>query len=48
VINPGKSFKALAKNQISGQVLSTPAFVDGSIFLRTDTALLRIQGSKTP
>jgi len=45
IVNPGKSFEAVAKNQISGAIYATPAFVDGSIFLRTDAALYRIDAA---
>ena len=48
VIKPGKTFAALAKNQIAGQIYATPAAVDGSLFLRTEAALLRINREARP
>lgn len=43
VIATGREFRELAKNQLEGRTLATPTFVDGAIFLRTDTHLYRIQ-----
>jgi len=43
VIAPGKKFELLATNQLEGRTLATPAMVDSSIFLRTDTHLYRIE-----
>jgi hypothetical protein len=48
VIKPGRTFEALAKNQLPEQVFATPAAVDGSLFLRTAAALYRIDGSARP
>ena len=42
VVHAGKSFEKLAENLLEGVVVATPAMVDGSIFLRTDTHLYRI------
>jgi hypothetical protein len=42
VIKAGKQFEKLAENQIEGQVTATPAILDRTIFLRTDTHLYRI------
>jgi hypothetical protein len=42
VIKVGKQFEKLAENLIEGDVVATPAIVDGIIFLRTDTHLYRI------
>jgi len=42
VIKAGKKFEKLAENQIEGQVTATPAILDRTIFLRTDTHLYRI------
>ena len=43
VIDPGKEFKSVASNKLEGRTLATPAFVDSTIFLRTDTHLYRIE-----
>ena len=43
VIAPGKKFELLATNTLDGRTLATPAIVDESIFLRTDTQLYRIE-----
>jgi len=48
VLAPGKVFdksKILAPNKLDGRTLATPAFVDDTIFLRTDTHLYRIEKS---
>ncbi len=42
VVKAGKPFEKLAENQIEGVVVATPAILDRSIFLRTDTHLYRI------
>lgn len=39
VIAPGKSFKKLSVNKLDGRLLAAPAAVDGSLILRTDSAL---------
>ena len=40
MIQAGPTYKLLAKNTLDGSyTLSTPAFVDGEIFLRTGTHL---------
>ena len=43
VVKAGKKFEKLAENQLDGTVVATPAIVDGTIFLRTDTHLYRIE-----
>jgi len=43
VLKPGPKFEVLAKNELSGQIMATPAVVDGAIFLRSDKALYRIE-----
>jgi len=48
VIKPGKTFEAIAKNQLTGQFFATPAAVGGSLFIRTDTGLYRIKGDTRP
>ncbi len=42
VIQPSKEFRRLAENSLDGRIMATAAFVDGSVFLRTDTHLYRI------
>jgi outer membrane protein assembly factor BamB len=42
VVQAGKTYAKLAENQIEGTVVATPAIVDRTIFLRTDTHLYRI------
>lgn len=47
VLATGDEFKVLAENEIDGsQTVATPVFVDGHIYIRTDTHLFCI-GSKT-
>jgi len=43
VVRAGRQFEKLAENQLQGPVVATPAIVDGSIYLRTDTHLCRIE-----
>jgi outer membrane protein assembly factor BamB len=42
VVEAGKQFKVLAQNTLDGQIMASPAAVDGTIFIRTDKALYRI------
>lgn len=42
VVKADKKFEKLAENQLDGTVIATPAIIDGTIFLRTDTHLYRI------
>ncbi len=42
VVSAGKKFEKLAENQLEGTVVATPAILDRTIFLRTDTHLYRI------
>ena len=43
VITPGDKYALAATNHLEGQALASPAFVDHSIFLRTDSHLYRIE-----
>lgn len=43
VIKPGKEFEELGSSQLEGRTLATPAFVDTTIFFRTNTHLYRIE-----
>lgn len=42
VIAPGTTFRELARNELDGRSLATPAVSNGSIFLRTNSHLYRI------
>lgn len=43
VIEPGRTYELLATNHLDGGVYATPAAVGRAIFLRTETALYRIE-----
>lgn len=43
VVKPGKQFSVLEKNQLPGKIFASLAAVDHALFLRTDTALYRIE-----
>lgn len=45
VLRAGKSFEKLAENSLPGPVVASPAFLDQSILLRTDSHLYRIEAS---
>lgn len=42
VIDPGTTFHELARNELDGRTLATPAVSNGSIFIRTNSHLYRI------
>ena len=42
VVQAGKTFEKLAENRLAGVVVATPAILDRTLFLRTDTHLYRI------
>jgi outer membrane protein assembly factor BamB len=42
VVKAGKPFEKLAENQLEGVVVATPAILDRTIYLRTDTHLYRV------
>ena len=42
VVAPGTEFKRLAKNQLDGSLMASPAAINGALFLRTDKALYRL------
>ncbi len=48
VIQPGKKFEVLGKNQLPGKIMATPAAVDGALFIRTDEAIYRIGSGAKP
>jgi outer membrane protein assembly factor BamB len=43
IIEPGQTYKALAKNRLEGRCLASIAVSGGALFLRTDTHLYRIE-----
>ena len=43
VIRPGKTYQLIAQNQLDGRVLASPAVVGRTLYVRTDTALYRIE-----
>lgn len=43
VIEPGQSFKLIAKNELPGQIMASPAVAGRAMFLRTDAALYRLE-----
>jgi outer membrane protein assembly factor BamB len=43
VIGAGRQFQLLASNQLDGQFMASPAVADNALFLRSDTALYRIE-----
>lgn len=43
VLKPGRKFESLAKNQLAGRILASPAALDRAIYLRTDKSLYRIE-----
>lgn len=43
VIAPGKEYVSLAENELPGRTLASISAADGALFLRTDTALYRLQ-----
>jgi len=43
VVKPGTKFAVLDKNQLPGKIFASLAAVDHALFLRTDTALYRIE-----
>jgi outer membrane protein assembly factor BamB len=45
VLEPGRQFRPIATNTLSGKIMATPAAVDRSLFIRTDRALYRIEAS---
>jgi outer membrane protein assembly factor BamB len=46
VVSPGAEFELLAKNELPGAIMASAAIADGAIFLRTDTALYRLEKKK--
>ncbi len=48
VVALGANFSRLAENRLDGQINASPAAVDGALFIRTDTALYRIEQAAVP
>ncbi len=50
VLKPGATYDLLATNHLECRTLASPAFVDGAVYLRSDTHLYRIEqpGNETP
>jgi len=46
LFQPGDTFRPVARNALNGQIRATPAVVDGTMFLRTDTHLYRIDSPR--
>ncbi len=43
VIKPGTTFTKVEKNQVKGRTFASPVPIEGALFLRTETHLLRIE-----
>ncbi len=43
VVGAGKSFQLLAKNELAGRIMASEAVSNGALFIRTDTALYRLE-----
>jgi outer membrane protein assembly factor BamB len=48
IIKPDRTFGTLAKNQVKGRTFASLAPIEGALFLRTDTHLLRIEAEAKP
>jgi outer membrane protein assembly factor BamB len=46
VVKPGATFELIAKNELPGAIMASAAIADGAFFLRTDSALYRIEKKK--
>jgi outer membrane protein assembly factor BamB len=47
VLAAGKKFEVLARNRLNDRALASPAAADGALYIRTATALFRIQSRET-
>jgi len=45
VLKPGRTFKKLAENKLDGRHMASFAAVNGTLFIRSDKALYRVDGS---
>ncbi len=43
VLAPGKEFRLLAKNKLSGSIMASPAAADRALYIRTESHLYRIE-----
>lgn len=43
VIKPGVTFELISQNRLTGKVMASPAAIDTALFVRTDSAMYRIQ-----
>ena len=43
VIQPGVAFQLISHNKLAGKIMASPAAVDTALFVRTDTAMYRIE-----
>lgn len=43
IIEAGRAYKVVSENSLDGEIWATPALVNGSIILRTDNSLYRIE-----
>ncbi|MDF1823723.1 MAG: PQQ-binding-like beta-propeller repeat protein [Verrucomicrobiales bacterium] len=46
VIRPGKVFEVIATNQLDGSIMASPIALDGSLIIRSDTAIYRFSKSE--
>lgn len=46
VVKPGKTFARLARNDVKARTFASPAPIEGALFLRTETHLLRIEAER--
>ena len=45
IIQPGKTYVELARNEIAGRTLASPTPIEGALLLRNDSHLLRINAN---
>jgi len=43
IVKADKTFSQVAKNELKGRTFASPVPIEGAMFLRTDTQLLRIE-----
>ena len=43
ILAPGRSYRLLHENTLDGRILATPAAVDHALFVRTDSAIYRLE-----
>ncbi|MCO6457430.1 MAG: PQQ-binding-like beta-propeller repeat protein [Pirellulaceae bacterium] len=48
VLKPGRQFELLAENSLDGQLMASPAAIDGALFYRSDTHLYRLGTPASP